>query len=243
MTVTLIYRGRGRDRQKTRVDIIMICHAYDKSCYEKVEAKKAELRKLYKEWLPCMTSEESELHDLISGYEEEYFDDFTFKPNSIITPYIESKVEDDGEVYTEYDQVPIEMTSLSNSYYRLSVSEIDDNTEGQVDNLNRIITIPYRNITDKSLVLHEMIHAYEGELIRWNDNYRTILTLCLYKKLSTKILDLDIRLASHGHPSVEHVTSLEGGTHSILFFLKSLDLDLHCEYKLGTVCGYGRNEF
>ena len=52
MTVTLIYRGRGRDRQKTRVDIIMICYAYDKSYYEKVEAKKAELRKLYKEWLP-----------------------------------------------------------------------------------------------------------------------------------------------------------------------------------------------
>lgn len=34
-----------------------------------------------------------------------------------------------------------------------------------------------------------------------------------------------------------------GGNHDILFFLKSLDVDLRCGYTLGTVCGYGRTKF
>ena len=32
-----------------------------------------------------------------------------------------------------------------------------------------------------------------------------------------------------------------GGSHDVLFFLKSLDLDLKLGFKLGTVCGYGRD--
>ena len=81
-----------------------------------------------------------------------------------------------------------------------------------------------------------MIHAYEGAL-DWA--FQQILLTCLYKDLSRKIDNLDGRLVENCHASILRQNALIGGCHSVLFYLKSLDLDLRCGFELGTVWGYG----
>ena len=46
-----------------------------------------------------------------------------------------------------------------------------------------------------------------------------------------------------GHILNETELQSQGGTHDILFLLKSFDLDLRKGYPLGTVFGYGRTEY
>lgn len=70
-----------------------------------------------------------------------------------------------------------------------------------------------------------------------------ILFCCLYNELKTKVPDLDKRIVDYTHALRQQRITIEGGSHDLLFFLKSLDLDFRCGYKLGTVCGYGRDEF
>lgn len=62
---------------------------------------------------------------------------------------------------------------------------------------------------------------------------------CLYKSLKNRIDDLDDRIEAHGHLLNEQQIYSRGGSHDILFLLKSYDLDLKKGYKLGTVFGYG----
>lgn len=73
--------------------------------------------------------------------------------------------------------------------------------------------------------------------------YHDLLTITLYKDMAAKITDLDTRLIDHAHVIRGADISSLGGYHDALFFLKSLDLDLKYNYSLGTVCGYGRDEY
>lgn len=63
----------------------------------------------------------------------------------------------------------------------------------------------------------------------------------LYNKLNPEIPDLDDKIAGRANILSGMDIYIQGGKHDILFFLKSLDLDLRCGYKLGTVCGYDRD--
>ena len=86
-----------------------------------------------------------------------------------------------------------------------------------------------------------MIHAYEFILSQKIPMLHEYLTLALYKKLSPLINDLDKRLSEHGEMYGQYRVTSSGGYHGLLFYLKSLDLDIRCGYSLGTVCGYGRD--
>ena len=86
-----------------------------------------------------------------------------------------------------------------------------------------------------------MIHAHEINLEELHPFYREILILCLYKKLSAQIPDLYDRVVAHTNEIFGIKITKSGGNHGVLFFLKSLDLDLKMGYALGTVCGYGRS--
>jgi hypothetical protein len=93
-----------------------------------------------------------------------------------------------------------------------------------------------------------MIHAYEGiykqdEWFPVRQSLRDMLTFRLYNHLKPKIENLDERILNHAHSLRQEDILIRGGSHGILFFLKSLDLDLRLGLKLGTVCGYGREEF
>ena len=210
--------------------------------YEEKQAREDDLRKLYQDWFFNRSPEEDRLFDLIITYHEEYFEDFAFRPGSVVTPFLEYETELDGKSVTMYDEAPIE-TSEIYSHYRFRVEDLDDDAaEGQIDFTNRFITIPSRNLDNKGVILHEMIHAYEGILNESYWSYKEILLICLYEKLSKKVPNLDNRLVKNSQLYIGWKTALSGGRHGLLFYLKSLDLDLRCGYPLGTVCGYGRDE-
>ena len=74
--------------------------------------------------------------------------------------------------------------------------------------------------------------------------YHEVLLLALYKTVKSQIteqgFDLDQLIFGHSNIAEAQRGVSIGGEHGILFYLKSLDLDLKMGYELGTVCGYGR---
>lgn len=95
---------------------------------------------------------------------------------------------------------------------------------------------------DELVILHEMIHVYEAILEEIVDqHYHDIITIALYNDLSKKIPDLENRIVAHSHTITNNEVMLIGGRHGILFFLKSLDLDIRLNLKLGSIMGYGRD--
>jgi len=87
-----------------------------------------------------------------------------------------------------------------------------------------------------------MIHAYI-DLFREGGLYGVMecLLLKLYGDLKTKIPDLYTRIMDHAHARTQD-EFIGSGSHGVLFFLKSLDIDLRLDAPLGTVCGYGRDD-
>ena len=200
-------------------------------------ARKEELEKLSKEWLKNLrnlSEAERGLFKTINDYDEKYFGDFTFKSDSIVAPFLEYRIDEDGEEVTRFLEFP-EYESITSLNYRFLVKDLEEGTEGTADHNIGVITIPPHNLTNKNVILHEMTHAYEDSL-PWP--HREILLTCLYGDLSKKIPDLDEHIIGKCHSILAQEITLTGGSHSILFRLKCLDLDLRCELELGTIFGY-----
>lgn len=195
-----------------------------------------EFNELYHEWWVKRTPDELELHSKILDYEAEFFKDMRFEENSIIHDFLAYTDEDGNEYFDEcfYD--------LQSSKYRFYVKTFEDDTMGETDLSEHVITISPTYKNDKTVILHEMIHAYANTLNEVNPTHKDILLLTLYNNLKEKIQDIDNRILSHAHDLLQFDVTLTGGYHDVLFFLKSLDLDLKCGYKLGTICGYGRDQ-
>jgi hypothetical protein len=104
--------------------------------------------------------------------------------------------------------------------------------EGICDPKVNTIWIDAENLHDDTTLLHEMIHAYDSVLYKKFSSQRDYVVLRLYEALKNQIPDL-LQLIS---------VDLNSGniTHSLLFILKSLDLDLRLDKPLGTVYSYGR---
>lgn len=125
--------------------------------------------------------------------------------------------------------------------YRFLVVEDTPVFLGQCNSLERTLAITKSYLQDKRVILHEMIHAHENILDSTHYSVlRENLLIALYKKLSPRISDLEQRIAEHSEIYSQTKVMSSGGKHDLLFFLKSLDLDIRCHYPLGTVCGYGR---
>ena len=187
-----------------------------------------------------------ELVSRMIDYEVEYFDDMRMDCHSIVRPFLvvqnnrpdgtidyvcdSPAFEDDLQLFEEDDSLSVRIVEQS------------DNTAGCFTQETNEIDIDPSEAQNKSVILHEMIHAHEYKLSSVPSFYRDIIMLCLYNDLLPKIPNLDDRIIAHTHVAPGDRITAEGGSHDILFFLKSLDLDLRCGYKLGTVCGYGRDE-
>ena len=189
-----------------------------------------------------------------SEYAENYFNDMRLKDDSIVKDFLLLLY--DG--HTEFS-LPDEWSyQLNANNYRYIISELSTGIAGQTDHHNRTVTVDLEHEDDDVVLLHEMIHAFLGLYNREEDFInpagdkvfvcvypfiRDALLLCLYNDLSKKIKDLDARILAHANIHNGVAIANEGGSHDILFFLKSLDLDLRCGYELGTVCGYDRDKF
>ena len=201
---------------------------------------------LRREWDMTATKQDKELYYTILDFEEEYFPEMTFKADSIISKFLEYEiVEDDGSFTKTYEEI---LSSIKYMNYRFYIKDIENypygQAIGQINSEERTLIIAPEFSTDKGTILHEMIHVYVDNI---NNNfhmfYHDIFTLCLYNDLKSKVPELDNRILSHTHVILGQKITMQGGSHDILFFLKSLDLDLRCGYKLGTICAYGRDEY
>ena len=187
-------------------------------------------------WYGTASEQEKELYVTVAKYEEKYFPEITFKPDSIIWDFIKFGYEDSSESC----DIPKELQGITN--YRYYIKDLDGDCIGTTNGKNRTMTIAPEYVNDKVTILHEMIHIYINIINEFYCFYREVLFLCLYNDLKSKISDLDKRILSHSNAFNSEEISRKGGEHGILFFLKSLDLDLRCGYKLGTVCSYGRDD-
>ena len=92
----------------------------------------------------------------------------------------------------------------------------------------------------KITLLHEMIHAYESELQLSGYNHpRELVLLHLYKKLIKRLGEKKtneiIKIASQ--------SIFWQASHSILFTLKTIDLDLRLKLPLGSIFAYGKTDW
>lgn len=191
---------------------------------------------LFQEYKKNKTNKDTDLLNVISE-NEDYFDDMTFNKDSIVHDFIVYKIDDD-ELADDY------YIDLISQKWRFYVKKLrDKDMMGITYNNERkiIINEPYAN--DQITILHEMIHAHETIINQMFPFYHDILFVSLYNKLLKEVPNLYDRIVEHAHTIKGMQITFLGGSHDVLFFLKSLDLDLRLGYKLGTVCGYGRENF
>ncbi len=199
------------------------------------------------------TPDEEMLCNLLHQYSCEYFADFRFEKDTAPSDFVAVKsLADDNETWIDdYTELP-EQLEFFDGYildtFLCKVEPLEEGTCGQVNYSDYSITIAPEYMKDadrKQYILHELIHVYEYALEMLPKYFHDILLLSLYNDLKIKnaVSDLDDRILAHTHIlHGERITS-QGGEHDVLFFLKSLDLDIQCGFKLGTVCGYGRDEY
>lgn len=190
-----------------------------------------QLQEKYNIWFNSRSSQEIELSFKILDYEHVYFEDMICEENSLCWDIASFVVNEIDYLYL----------NLGSNRYRFYI--VDDNSQylGRCNGNENTIEITQQHTNDKSVILHEMIHAYEFILDSKLPAVRDILLLRLYLKLKPMINDLDERIVGHTELYGQSKVTASGGYHGILFFLKSLDLDIRCGYNLGTVCGYGRD--
>ncbi len=189
-----------------------------------------ELSKPYDEWWSNRTPEEYELQGLCFDCEEEYFEDMLLKDGSLLNDIIQIVSEVTDGIFLGIDKL------------RLYIVDNDD-FNGCFYRSENKIEINKKYATDKSVILHELIHYYENQLEEQFEPFiRELLVLELYNKLLPKIKDLRERIFKHCELYSYAETFKGNSNHGVLFFLKSLDLDIRCGYPLGTVCGYDRDK-
>lgn len=197
-------------------------------------------RERHKDWLLTMTPAERELYAKVLEYENTYFHDMTFQPDSLLMPYLEYEVQgDDGAYIKEYQDVPLLLRSIANNPYIFHIAELEASVHGQVEEW--MVTIDPAHASDARVILHEMAHVYGDILDRSAPFFHDILLLCLYNSLKPQLPGLDQHILTHSHVLSGIEITMEGGSHDVLFFLKSIDLDLRLGWAPGTVCGYGRD--
>jgi hypothetical protein len=202
-----------------------------------------EIYKAFGDYIHSCTDKDRELWERVRDLEDTYFRDMTFQVDSILRDYLQFEIANENGVFSpSHTDVCEKLSSLSNAYCRFYVKDLPPRIAGRYNSREKTITISPEYSNNQAVIMHEMIHAYEDSLHSEPDFYRDILFMCLYKELSGKVEDLDSRILAHSHVFEAEIISSYGGAHGMLFFLKSLELDLRCGYKLGTVCGYGRDE-
>ena len=203
------------------------------------------------EWFNKEASEdEKTLADHVLEYSDEYFSDFRFELGTVVDEFTNAESSsDDGKTWEKDPIRPnypfleyFDQLVLESLQYKVEPFE-EENCVGMFNTLEFSLTISPNYLDDKSVILHELIHIYEHVIDIMPKFYHDILLICLYNDLKNKVDNLDERIQNHTHVYMGEEITADGGDHDILFYLKSLDLDLRCGYTLGTVCGYGRDEF
>lgn len=190
------------------------------------------LAHLYVEHEFRQTQEEQNLFEYILSLEP-LFADMCFAPNSITSHYmhynnIYSRSKNDLSIQEQLFRVIIYNQKEYKAYTDIS---------------DRKIVIGPEYVSSKPTILHEMIHVHEYILEKTNPLLKEILLLELYKQLNNKFSELDNWINKHAN--IHHNSNLanETGLHDLLFFLKSIDLDLQCGFNIFTTFDYNYANF
>lgn len=173
----------------------------------------------------------------------EYFEDMLFRPGTTTYSFLSCKVSDySGNEIDPTGMLPdgLRYFCYDSFYYR--VREMTPPYMACFSRRNYSLKVDPRYIDDDYVILHEMIHMHEFALDIYPAYYHDAVFHCLYKDLHSKIADLDDRIERQGHILKQQQLARFGGTHDLLFLLKSFDLDLKMNYPIGTVFGYGMAE-
>ena len=188
------------------------------------------------------TDKERELLNKFEGFQP-LFDDMFFKNGFSTHDFISIQYQDNnsGEWYDDELDIPEHLQYLDEGY-KILIRDLEDDTCGHYNLETKTITIDTKSQDSDSVLLHEMIHVYEHVIDEHPAYYRDAIFICLYRDLKNRIPDLDDIILEHGHIYNQNKIANIGGIHSILFLLKSFDVDIKMNYPLGTIFDYG-NEF
>ena len=185
------------------------------------------------------TPEEKQLHDKMYDFEP-LFSDMVFEEGSASYDLIrcQSKKKDNDEWIDDVIDLPDEIRHFSYNYV---LTKIEDIQVGSAcyNSEEQALTIRPDKITDDGVLLHEMIHMYEQVIDELPKYFHDVLLWAIYQKLKKQVHGLDDAITQHVHVLNEWSIDRYGGSHDLLFLLKSFDLDIRQGYPLGTVFGYG----
>ena len=138
--------------------------------------------------------------------EEEYFEDMLLKDGSLLNDIIQIVSEVTDGIFLGIDKL------------RLYIVDNDDLTAASIA-VRIKLKLTRKYATDKSVILHELIHYYENQLEEQFEPFiRELLVLELYNKLLPKIKDLRERIFKHCELYSYAETFKGNGNHGVLFF-------------------------
>ena len=115
----------------------------------------------------------------------------------------------------------------------------DDVEIGMFDENEKELVFNSECVGNLIVLMHELIHAHEFIISSSQiPEIRDVLVMTLYKKLMEKHTDLEEYLKKRVGGETFALIHDVGGTHSILFALKALDIDDRMGWKAGTTFGY-----
>lgn len=182
------------------------------------------------------SQDDKALADKVFSFEP-LFDDMLFRPGSITYEYTSCTI--NGTENSIHYDLPEKIEHFDMESYRFKVTDLEPGVNGCYDQENKTVCIIPGHLKNDSTVLHEMIHLFELLINDLPIYFHDVLCIALYKDLSSKITDLDRMIAEHANILNQYDLGNVGGIHDILFYLKSLSLDISMNYPLNTIMGYG----
>jgi hypothetical protein len=188
-----------------------------------------------------MNSAEIKLWNNALDYEDKYFLDMQFKTAKLKKFFAEKILDDSGKWIDVCDDLPgWEHINISDWTIKIVHTA---SFYGECNKNKKLIKIKsgLSKQEEKHTLLHELIHAYEDMLLL--ERYKQILCFYFYKKFvpkkfsERKFFEL-IRMDDF----LFRAQPLADSGHSVLFLLKSIDLDLRLKLPRGTIYSYQREK-
>lgn len=202
-------------------------------------------RSLPDEWMTtryyedCASEAERSLFCKVQHFlNEGFFSDMLFSEDSLTCKFLYGKDASNREATWS---LPVQIANFEPELFSYHVIDVGPNRDGcfkpKEYSLNFSPSILDNPDRCNLAILHEMIHMTEFIVDLLPPYYHEVILYALYKDLCAKVPDLDKQLSCASIPWYYWVES-KGGTHDMLFLLKSYDLDLRMGYNLGTILGY-----
>ena len=172
-------------------------------------------------------SSERKIRRYVLDLESRLFGDMTLRAYKFL---YDATIERGNQYLQFYDNGVRKIPDITIRDWRFLIDD-DMEFEGICLDKEKTIKLKSKFKNDEIVLCHELIHAYESML---PERYRQFLTVFLFNRLQSNIPSLIDKITLDSHVALS--------SHSPLFFLKSLDLDLRLNKPLGTFYAYDRDK-